>query len=184
MRKHKGMIFGVDPGKQGGIACLFPNGSLQTAPMPVNKKTGQYEHEAFVDLFGRATPNSFAAVEELKSWKGDKIGKANVFKMGYGVGIIHTALAICGIPWIEIDPQDWQADIESAKKLKGDIKKFALIEECSRRHGWPTKAEICNATDGRKRSYYSGQADAALIAHYAAENFSFEKLMEWSGGNA
>lgn len=105
------MIYiGIDPGLNGGIAVLDPDGYvLATAKMPSTPQD-------VLDFFGHDYPEiptdrrrpatAFAIIERVHS--SPQMGVTSAFTFGKGYGMLIMALTASKVPFDEVAPRVWQ----------------------------------------------------------------------------
>jgi Holliday junction resolvasome RuvABC endonuclease subunit len=96
------IFLGIDPGKSGSIAALFPNGDAVAHKMP--------ETEAdiweLISSFVTEDFTTIACIEQVHAVKGN--GAVSMFTFGQGFGSLRMALTAAGIRWHLVTPQKWQ----------------------------------------------------------------------------
>lgn len=141
---------GIDPGKKGGIAVLYEDG---TDVFP-------YSDEGLIDLC-RSYANTgglFVCLEKVHSMPGQ--GVAGTFAFGKGYGYICGVLEAFGIPYQEIPPQKWKREYSLGSNKKQSIETARKLFP-----GVSLKAsERCT-------SDHDGMAEALLIALYGKRHF-------------
>lgn len=149
-------ILGIDPGLDGGLALLSPDGLLLEV-MPTFG-SGQREVDAakVAELLRGWSP-THAMLEKVGSRPGQ--GVCSMFTFGCGVGVIKGVLGALGISFTEVTPQTWQKTV--CKGLAGGDPKDVAVQRA--RQLWPTRD--LRATQ-RSKVPHQGLVDAALIAEY------------------
>jgi crossover junction endodeoxyribonuclease RuvC len=149
------MIFvGIDPGLDGGLAALTPEGlALQVMPVVKVLKGRQLDEQAIVQWLAPFVPRACAYIELVHAMP--KQGVVSMFTFGTGWGLVRGICAGMGLPYELVRPQEWQAAM-----LKGQPPGSEYLV-ASRL--WPN-AEW-RATE-RCAKAHSGLVDAALIAEY------------------
>lgn len=142
-------IIGIDPGKSGGIAVIFPNGEMECYSMPET-------HSDIARLFEEMSnyDNVCAYIELVHSMSGQ--GVKSVFTFGENFGFLQACLHCNYIPFEKVTPQKWQKDLgitKSETKTKHKNKLKGLAQQ------FYPKAKITLKT-----------ADAILIAYYGRKN--------------
>jgi len=155
---------GIDPGKKGGIAVLYEDG---TDVFP-------YSDEGLIDLcrsyaniggmskspagLPKSPAGIFVCLEKVHSMPGQ--GVASTFAFGKGYGYICGVLEAFGIPYQEIPPQKWKREYSLGSNKKQSIETARKLFP-----GLSLKAsERCT-------SDHDGMAEALLIALYGKRHF-------------
>lgn len=145
------VIIGIDPGfSSGAVAVLRDGHPVSVRDMPTLEGKGVNVHELAAIL--RASGADMAMVEHVASMP--RQGVSTTFKFGYGVGQIHAAVALAGIPMQLVTPAKW-------KKHFG-LKKEKELSRHKALQLFPSMA------DHLKRKKDADRAEALLIAAYAA----------------
>jgi len=120
------IIFGVDPGLSGGLACLFVDSTVRKMPtLPSGKKSGRVlDERAIRNWFGPPESESHTFIERASAMP--KQGVTSVFTFGTGWGIIRGILVGLGIPYTIVSPKDWQGEMLRGVS-KGNTKAASLI---------------------------------------------------------
>ncbi|MCP4538511.1 MAG: hypothetical protein GY832_15355 [Chloroflexi bacterium] len=94
-------FIGIDPGKTGALALLYPDNTLYFEDMPVmgNEVNGA----AVADIIKEFTPRH-AFLEKVNAFGGQR--GQSVFMANYG--ILKGALQIVGVPYTEVTPGKWK----------------------------------------------------------------------------
>lgn len=145
------IYLGVDPGKAGAIAALYPNGTADAWDMPEDARGIA---DCLRDVVISAASNKYriiAAVEKVGAMPGQ--GVVSMFTFGRGVGWVEGCLASSYISTTMVTPQKWQREVfDSAKKPEN--RKMASLELARRL--------FPHVTLHRKKDH--GKAEALLIA--------------------
>jgi crossover junction endodeoxyribonuclease RuvC len=148
------MIFGVDPGQNGGIAGMDEFAKVYTWVMPVIEK----------GLDAKAIKNILCAADIVVMEKVSampKQGTVSMFNFGMGYGMIQGIVMTLGIPLRLVTPQAWKKEI-----LAGTTKdKAAAIEYCKRVYPY------LNLIPPGHRKPHDGICDSVLIAEYGHRKF-------------
>jgi len=112
-------VLGIDLGLKGGLALIQNNKRLiAVEPIPtiesqIGKKLRNiYDLKAIHDLIAGWNADFTivkAGMERLRAIPGQMSQTA--FSMGFGSGVFKTLLTSLGIPFIEIEPRQWQKEI-------------------------------------------------------------------------
>lgn len=141
------VFIGIDPGKNGGIACIdTENNYAEATP---------YDDEYLIDLIDRLHEfRTICCLEKVGAMPGQ--GVVSMFNFGQSVGYIKGVLESFGIPYQEISPQRWKKEFG----LNSDKAKSAEI--C--RKLFPN---VCLLASSRCKKPHDGMAEALLMAEYA-----------------
>jgi len=141
------MTIGIDPGKKGGIAILYPNGDVVA-----EKWTSEDEMVDVLEDVMRFDPAAqiTAYLELVHAMPGQ--GVTSMFSFGKNFGFWIGAVMALRIPLRTVRPQDWQKGVAGRQGLKGTPLKRVLKAEAARRF---PQVRVTNMT-----------ADALLIADY------------------
>jgi hypothetical protein len=150
-------VLGIDPGLSGAVSADEGNGWMVTFSTPVKyvkpgSKRRAYDVLAMWELVRTAQPVLIAGLEVQHARPNE--GVSSSFRNGYGYGVWYALLVAAGIPILTVQPQQWK-------------KHWGLI-------GATKQASVLKALErypqfGRKHEMTEGQAEALLIAGYAAE---------------
>lgn len=135
-------VIGIDPGASGGIVCLSDGGVariLSVHKMPETERD-------IVELLETWKRPRFAFLEKVGAMPGN--GVAGMFKFGMSYGFLRGVLTALAIPFEDVTPQKWQAEMRCMSKGDKNVTKAAA------QRLWPD-VKWTHAT-----------ADAALIAEY------------------
>jgi len=148
------IIIGIDPGKNGGIAWILPDGSATAEKMPDTLK----------DLWDLFDSIRWACLECPRTKTGDKViayletvhsspqmGVKSAFTFGQGFGNLEMAVVGIGFKLERVRPQAWQKAMGCLTKGDKNVTKRRAQEL------FP-QLKITHAT-----------ADALLIAAYGAK---------------
>ena len=136
------MIIGIDPGKSGAIAVIWPDGEMyHTAAR------GDWTPADQVNwLLQFDTENAVAYIEKVHS--SPQMGVVSAFSFGKSLGFLLGMLATAKIAYHEITPQKWQTALGCMTRGEKNVTKHAAQKL------WP-KIKITHS-----------DADARLIAEY------------------
>lgn len=108
----RAIYIGIDPGKKGGIAAIFPD-LIFCAPMHETESDIWRCIKSIRESWDTRT-GLFAVIEKVHSMP--QQGIASAFTFGWGYGGLRMALIACGIPFREIDPKVWQKDLDISRR--------------------------------------------------------------------
>lgn len=103
---------GIDPGFASGAVAVLADEWSEVHDMPVISGKGINVHE-LAELLQRAQAEH-AYIEHVASMP--KQGVSTTFKFGYGVGQIHAAVALAGIPYTLVTPGKWKGHHKISKE--------------------------------------------------------------------
>jgi crossover junction endodeoxyribonuclease RuvC len=136
------LIIGIDPGKSGAIAVIWPDGEMcKTAAR------GDWTPADQVDwLLGYDLEGAVAYIEKVHS--SPQMGVVSAFSFGKSLGFLLGVLTAAKIPYREVTPQKWQSAMDCMTRGNKNVTKHAAQKL------WPT-IKITHR-----------DADARLIAEY------------------
>lgn len=148
-------VLGIDPGLDGGLAALTPDGlDLRVMPVVAVGDRRQYDERALVDwLTPYAIRKARVYIELVHAMP--KQGVTSTFTFGTGFGLLRGICAGLGLSYELVRPQEWQGLL-----LKG-LPRGSEYLAASRL--WP-RAEW--RASERSSKAHDGLVDAALIAEY------------------
>lgn len=141
------MIYiGIDPGKDGALAVIWPNESVEVVTFEEAEYRGIL-HDA-------DSRNSRCCLERVGAMPGQ--GVTSMFKFGENFGFIQGLLTAYGIPYELVTPQKWKKEFQ----VTGD--KNSSIAVCRRLFPGVNlrRTERCTKD-------HDGMAEALLMAEYA-----------------
>jgi hypothetical protein len=142
-------ILGIDPGVTGGIACLYPDGTIVAEDIPT--AGGCVDVDTLARRIRELAPR-LAIIEKAQAMP--KQGVVSVFRYGAAFGALCAVTAICEISTHLVSPRKWKTHFGlDADKEKSRALAIRL---------WPGAG--CFA---RKKDH--GRSEAALLARYGAE---------------
>lgn len=154
-------FIGIDPGGSGAIAIFTPaTRHLEVRDMPTHQVTVGKTKRTRVDLHGLGAllytwgPHArFATIEDVHSTPMD--GPVGAFAFGEAFGAAKMAVAMAGVPYQLIKPQEWKAYFRLLNKDKDEsrLRASQLLPEHA--GNWNLKK-------------HDGRAEAVLIALYGA----------------
>lgn len=139
---------GIDPGQNGGLVALYPDGEMFASAMPSTERD-------VWDWFRKRCPNTAAKAVIEKVHAMPKQGVSSSFKFGVNYGFLRGCLTAIGIPFEEIQPQTWQKSLRIPSRGKSE-----------------SKTQFKNRLKGLAQQYFPSEnvtlktADALLIAEY------------------
>lgn len=140
------VFVGIDPGKSGAIAVLYPNGSIEAQP---------FNSTNYVDILkGLENQEVMCCLEKVSAMPGQ--GVVSMFNFGHNLGFIEGVLQTAGIPYQLVPPQTWKKEFS----LSSDKNKS--IEVCQKLF-----PKISLLATERSRKPSDGIAEAVLMAEYA-----------------
>ena len=137
---------GIDPGKSGAVAVMYPEGVIHTVP---------FNATDYVDIFHNLRDEQIkCCVEKVSAMPGQ--GVVSMFNFGHNFGFIEGVLQANRIPYQLVPPQTWKKEFS----LTSD--KAKSIEVCQKLF---PRAHLLATERSRKPS--DGIAEAVLLAEYA-----------------
>lgn len=152
----KMIVAGIDPGKSGAMAIIYPDGSVQFFDVPRIKLRNK-DRPAWGDwIRSWSAALGFAGVdliviEEVAARPGQ--GVTSMFTFGRTLGFAHAIAVGSGAAVQTVTPAVWKGKLGLLNSGKG-----ASREVCSNLYP-TTAAQLARVKD-------DGRAEAALIAHY------------------
>lgn len=147
------IVIGIDPGKAGGIAMIYPQGAI------VVKRREEFDPRDLGLHFVRPSTDCIAYIERAMVMP--KQGSVSGFTFGTEYGKWLGALEALGIPHQIVTAKAWQAVMLAGygKMLRTDRKR-ASIEVAQRLY-----PDVQLVPDGCRKAH-DGMAEALLIAAY------------------
>ena len=148
-------ILGIDPGVNGAIVEMTPQGELiQIHDMPTLADGAKGRRAINAPLLASIVFKSHA-IKAFCELVGPRPGEGAVGAFGFGRsrGVIEGVLAACGVPVIMVAPPVWKraAGIGAGKENKDSARSVAIAR-------WPSQAELF------ARKCDIDRAEACLIA--------------------
>jgi len=172
MSPNKAIVVGIDPGSNGGIAVIRPNGKAETYRMPthdverINRRSVKVVDGDELSHILEMTAADYIFFEENEAWRGDG---ASAFTHGWNYGVAldcairrtHPSRRSIQAKLEMVRPKAWQRTLLKIRgKFDRKDTKSAAIQFCQQ--NWPG----ANLTPGRMRTPHTGMADALCIASY------------------
>ena len=137
---------GIDPGKSGALAILYPEGYVRVVP---------FDYKNYMSALRCLSDQPvMCCVEKVSAMPGQ--GVVSMFNFGHNLGLIEGMLQALKIPYQLVPPQTWKKEFS----LSSD--KSKSIEVCQKLF----PAVNLLATE-RSRKPSDGIAEAVLMAEYA-----------------
>lgn len=147
------VFFGIDPGANGAIAKLDPDGRI-SAVLPLR---GSTLLEAVEFIQTEQLNEAYAYIEQLHA---APRGSIAAWSLGKSYGALQGILVALRVPVVEVSPQKWKAAFGlTARKSASDAEKKAASREMAQKL-FPAAASLF------RRVKDDGAAEAALIAEY------------------
>lgn len=150
------IVAGIDPGKSGAMAIVYPDGAVHFFDVPMNKVRGKAKpawglwwrswHGA-LDFAGV----DLIVIEDVGARPGQ--GVTSMFTFGRTLGFVHAVAAASGASMQNVTPAIWKGKLGLLNSSKG-----ASRELCGNLYPKSIK-DLARVKD-------DGRAEAALIAHY------------------
>ena len=150
------IVAGIDPGKTGAMAIIYPDLTIQFFDVPVIKLRGKPRpawrdwYVSWSSALGFAGVDSIV-IEEVAARPGQ--GVTSMFTFGRTLGFAHAIAVSVGASIQTVTPAVWKGKLGLLNSGKG-----ASRELCSNLYP-TTAAQLARVKD-------DGRAEAALIAHY------------------
>lgn len=159
---------GIDIGKSGAIAVIYPDGNIRTMKMPLINTELDYP-----DLYSIISQCSLMGAhivfEKLGVIFGS--GKSTAFSMGFQSGAVEMACVAAKVPYTKVRAVDWQKqmfqgvqEITKTGSTKKDTKAMALV---AIKRIFP---DLKLTFGDRASKAHDGLVDAVLMAEYARRN--------------
>ncbi len=152
------VIIGIDPGKQGAMAAILPNGvvadKMPETPMDIYK--------SLLCLKEGCQTNGWEIVCYLEKVQGIPGNGANsMFTFGQGYGWLEMALIANEIPTVTVTPQKWEKHYQlGSKKDAGGYRQWKKKLYAKAQQLFPELG---------KKELNQDTADALLIARYGKD---------------
>jgi hypothetical protein len=155
------ICIGCDPGLDGGLAAITPEGlNLRVMPAVAVGKRRQLDEQAIVRwLMGFPAANTRVFIELVASRP--KQGVVAMFSFGTGWGLVRGICAGLGLSYELVRPQEWQGEM-----LKGQPEGSEYLVAS---HLWPNAEWRASE---RAVKAHDGLLDAALIAEFGRRRSS------------
>lgn len=147
----KTLFIGIDPGKNGGIACI----DTENNRLPFSGAF-PYDDKYLIDLCRHfsGTEGVVCCLEKVGARPGQ--GVVSMFSFGQNVGYIKGVLESFRIPYQEITPQKWKREFGlTSEKAKS-------VEVCQKLF-----PDISLLATPKSKKPHDGMAEAFLMAEYA-----------------
>lgn len=157
----KPAIVGIDPGLDGAIAVIYPDGAPDLYDIPtVGEKRREYHMQAIVsDIFDpvivRSLQEGFSVIVCMEAVHAmPQNGSQASFSLGIASGMYRMLSTVMGLPLELVPPQRWKSAMNLSAKLGKDASRAKALEL------WPGLAKQL----ARKKDH--GRAEALLIAEW------------------
>ena len=173
------VYMGVDIGKSGALAIIYPDGEIKTFEMPKIKTELNYHqlNSIIRDMKNEAVSHlgkdAYAVFEKLGVIFGSS--KQTAFSMGNQAGAVEMSLIANQLPYTKVRAVDWQKAMfqgveeitkpsKTGKKPVRDTKAMALVAITR------IFPELKLTFGTRATVPHDGLVDAVLLAEYARRN--------------
>ena len=151
---------GIDPGKDGGVAVLFENGTVDLFTIPlIGKDIDIRELFAIIQAAIVGPPGSRILIMENVHSLFGMSAKSN-FTFGFVNGVMESISIISGAPFVKVSPKTWQK--VAFLGVPEDKDKKSMAQQAAYR--------LFPGVDFRKseraKKPHDGLIDAALMAYY------------------
>lgn len=155
---HARAFLGIDPGKSGAWAVVFPDGSADAAPVPLagNEIDAGRLAETFAAWDQNLNGRLLAVVEKVHAMP--KQGVSSSFDFGKSFGIILGILGALKISYRLVTPEAWKKSVLAGLDWKGN--KGAAVTYA--RRAFPDVSLVLP----RCRVPHDGMADALCLAEH------------------
>lgn len=152
------LTFGIDPGHDGGIACIPGIAKSEVAALVWNDDgldvLGLRRFiDDTLDVWGPCEP--LIVIEKVHAMP--KQGTVSMFTFGAGFGELKAVAKFCQIPWALVPPQTWKKSVLAGT----DKSKGATVAWAHR-----TYPALVSALTKKSGLPHMGKVDALAIAHY------------------
>ena len=144
---------GIDPGLDGGLAAITPDGlSLAVMPtVPVGERR-QLDEQAVVSWLLQHRPGR-VCIEQVGARPGQ--GVVSMFTFGTGWGLVRGICAGLGLPYVLVRPQEWQKEMLAGQPKGSEYLVASRL--------WPYADWRVSE---RSQRNHDGLVDAALICEF------------------
>lgn len=153
---------GIDNGKSGAVAMIFPGGEVEVAPMPMLEFERRilFDDIKLMQMLNRAkaNPDGMHVVFELGQIQPLWSAKANHIQ-GLYMGTVTTLIRQHNLPATGVNPKDWQSLMLASFPKHWDTK-VKSIASCQQRY------PKVNLIPPRCRNVHDGYADALNMAEW------------------
>jgi len=147
---NRASIIGIDPGLNGGIGIIFPDGRINFSMMPITNHPTKMVDGLQLKLFlSRNFPVEIAFVEKL--WGTPGWDSKSLFNYGTNYGVILGVLRALEVPIEVVAPKTWKKAVLGSP----DASKDDSMSYCEQR--WKRFFQLQS---------HDGMADAICIAVY------------------
>ena len=164
------IFIGIDPGKDGGVAVIFDDGSLQLHLTPViagEKRGRQYNVSEMSRIIAQySSRDAFAVLEAQQAFPGQ--GVTSMFSVGRGYGLWEGILSALAIPYTTVRPNVWKRDMLRGVPGEGKARSIYAAQ------GLFPEADLVQkpTPTSRKRKCRDGLAEALLMAEWGRRKHS------------
>jgi len=180
----KKILLAIDPGAKGGIAALFPNGSIdvQTIPETVHDLASHIERFQILSLVENCSIRAY--VEQVNGFIGKAQPGSAMFHFGQNYGQILGVLSAYKIPFVLVTPQKWQKGFALGKaervKVSADAtpeaRKLAESKNAAAKRDWKKSLRARSQQLFPDKSVTLTNCDALLILEYARQIEGSQKV--------
>ena len=150
------VVLGIDPGFAKGGVAMLNGGTSEVHDLPTIEGKGVNVHDLAGLLAGCGADHAY--IEQVASMP--RQGVSTTFKFGYGVGQIHAAVALAGIPMTLVTPGSWKG-FHKLAKAKGET--ASAFKERARHRALQLFPSLASDLSRKKDA---DRAEALLIAAY------------------
>ncbi len=177
------LTIGIDPGKNGAVASLFDDGSLDVldlsdfyddsgaAQTSINPdKLGRWIERRLLGFSGNIT-----VCCEKPIFVGGGFTIKTPMSMFESYGVIRGLFSSFGVPFQGVAPRDWlkwYPDLYHPKKKRTKDESVVKAKELFPNYAEVFEYEVLKGRCKGNKVLLDGRAEAALIARYAQDNLS------------
>lgn len=160
---------GIDPGKDGAIAIIRPNGLVEIRVYP---KIGlDINVSALAGIFKSIPKDSYCVLEAVTAIRGKKVASQTQFEFGESFGILRMGLVMAELSYKPVPPKEWQkwalSGIPLIKKKGEEGKDTKAMAEVAVLAMFPGVKLTSPMSTDRAYKAHTGVVDALLLAAYA-----------------
>lgn len=162
---------GIDPGKQGAFVVLDESSNVvEKIAMPLIGK--EYDKPGIVSILKKYDFHKIGLENPTVIFG---IGKSAVASLSNCVGLIEGIMIGLNIPYILIQPKEWQKEcwkhVKVQKKVDGKTNDTKATSILAATNLWPRENYMITNKGGTSKNYNDGMVDATLIAEYVRRMF-------------
>jgi len=158
------IVIGIDVGKSGGIAKIYPDDSVEYFAMPMIGK--EYDIQGIKEILTAKDGEEIVhvGIEHVHAIQ-QRAGASSNFSFGLGKGILMGLTEGLGLRYTLVNPKTWQKEAWEGVTRQKDNKQTSLL---AAKRLFPGYSFL--ATE-RSRVPHDGIVDATLIGYYCKLKF-------------